>query len=35
MASLDSLVNGTHTEAMCTKITMGPAGSAPRDCATP
>jgi len=32
---LDSLVNGTQTEAMWTKITMGPAGSAPRDWATP
>src|SRR5437879_2773074 len=32
---LDSLVKGTHTEAMWTKITIGPAGSEPRDCATP
>jgi len=31
----DSLVNGTQTEAMWTNTTMGPAGSAPRDCATP
>jgi len=39
MASFDSLVKGTHTEAMWTKITIGPAGSeletAPhRSCAT-
>jgi len=26
---------GTHTEAMWTKITIGPAGSEPRDWATP
>ena len=35
IASFDSLVNGTHTEAMWTKMTMGPDGSAPRDCVRP
>jgi len=34
-ASLDSLVNGTQTEAIWTKITIGPAGKAPRDWGTP
>ena len=32
MASLLSLVNGTQTLAMCTMITIGPTGSAPRGC---
>ena len=30
MASLLSLVNGTHTLAMCTATTIGPSGSEPR-----
>jgi hypothetical protein len=35
IASFYSLVKGTQTDAMWTKITIGPAGSAPRDCVSP
>ena len=35
MASFDSLVNGTHTLAMCTMIVTGPLGSWPRDWLSP
>ena len=34
MASLDSDVYGTHADAMCSMMTMGPTGIAPRDCCT-
>ena len=35
MASLDSLVNGTQTLAMCTITVTGPVGSWPRDWLSP
>ena len=35
MASFDSLVNGTHTLAICTMIVIGPDGNCPRYCDNP